>query len=153
MLIGVIKPSGSIITGDYKKLFSKISFPASGPDDQFLAQNNAKRVSLFKPHDRATEKLVPCDPYIEGDLIYTVRVADKTEEDLAAELATKAAQMRSARDQALKASDWTQLADAPVDKEAWATYREALRNLPDDENWPNVELPHDPNWVDPSETP
>lgn len=30
----------------------------------------------------------------------------------------------------LAASDWTQLADAPVDITAWATYRQALRDLP-----------------------
>lgn len=151
MLIGIIKDSGTIITGDYKKLFPRTSFPASGPDDEFLAQNNAKKVSLFKPFDRDTEKLVSCDPYVEGDFIYTVEVVDKTEEDFAAETASKAANLRAARDQALKASDWTQLADAPVDKEAWATYRQALRDLPDDENWPNVQLPNNPDWVDPSQ--
>jgi len=30
----------------------------------------------------------------------------------------------------LAKSDWTQLSDAPTDKEAWATYRQALRDLP-----------------------
>lgn len=30
----------------------------------------------------------------------------------------------------LAESDWTQLPDAPVDKAAWATYRQALRDLP-----------------------
>jgi hypothetical protein len=34
------------------------------------------------------------------------------------------------RDRKLAASDWTQIADAPVDKLAWATYRQALRDLP-----------------------
>lgn len=150
MLIGIIKDTGTIITGDYKKLFPKTSFPATGPNDEFLAENNAKRVSVFKPHDRDTEKLVACEPYVEGDFIYTVEVANKTQDDLAAEVASKAANLRAARDQALKASDWTQVADAPVDKEAWATYRQALRDLPDDENWPDVELPHDPDWVDPN---
>lgn len=34
------------------------------------------------------------------------------------------------RNAQLAASDWTQLPDAPVDKAAWATYRQALRDLP-----------------------
>jgi hypothetical protein len=34
------------------------------------------------------------------------------------------------RDRKLAASDWTQTLDAPVDKAAWATYRQALRDLP-----------------------
>ncbi len=38
--------------------------------------------------------------------------------------------MRLARDARLAASDWTQLADAPVDRAAWAAYRQALRDFP-----------------------
>lgn len=35
------------------------------------------------------------------------------------------------RDRELTATDWTQIADAPTDKTAWATYRKALRDLPE----------------------
>ena len=38
--------------------------------------------------------------------------------------------MRKVRDSMLKESDWTQVADAPVDKTAWATYRQTLRDVP-----------------------
>lgn len=38
--------------------------------------------------------------------------------------------LRHWRDTELVRTDWTQLADAPVDKVAWATYRQALRDLP-----------------------
>lgn len=38
--------------------------------------------------------------------------------------------MRMIRDQLLKDSDWTQLPDATCDREAWATYRQALRDFP-----------------------
>ena len=38
--------------------------------------------------------------------------------------------MRIQRDKLLVESDWTQVADAPVDKQAWATYRQALRDFP-----------------------
>jgi hypothetical protein len=38
--------------------------------------------------------------------------------------------IRAERSQLLVASDWTQLADAPVDAAAWAEYRQALRDLP-----------------------
>ena len=34
------------------------------------------------------------------------------------------------RNEQLFRTDWTQLPDAPVDKAAWATYRQALRDLP-----------------------
>lgn len=39
-------------------------------------------------------------------------------------------QIKLWRNSQLAQSDWTQLPDAPVDKAAWATYRQALRDLP-----------------------
>lgn len=44
------------------------------------------------------------------------------------------ADLRIARDLALSASDWTQMPDVPftaAKKAEWATYRQALRDLPD----------------------
>lgn len=38
--------------------------------------------------------------------------------------------IRKWRDNELTKSDWTQIADTPVDKAAWASYRQALRDLP-----------------------
>ena len=38
--------------------------------------------------------------------------------------------MRAVRNDLLAQSDWTQVADAPVDRQAWATYRQALRDFP-----------------------
>ena len=40
------------------------------------------------------------------------------------------ARMRYWRNGELARTDWTQVADAPVDQAAWATYRQALRDLP-----------------------
>ena len=56
--------------------------------------------------------------------------------------AEQAKAMREQRNQKLKDTDWTQVADAPVDKAAWATHRQALRDIsaqagfPWDINWP-----------------
>ena len=44
--------------------------------------------------------------------------------------AQKLRQVRLWRNAQLAATDWTQLADAPVDASAWATYRQQLRDLP-----------------------
>ena len=38
--------------------------------------------------------------------------------------------MRYWRNGELARTDWTQVADAPVDQAAWANYRQALRDLP-----------------------
>jgi hypothetical protein len=40
------------------------------------------------------------------------------------------ARLRHWRDTELARTDWTQVADAPIDKAAWAIYRQALRDLP-----------------------
>lgn len=48
---------------------------------------------------------------------------------------------RNWRTEELKSSDWTQLPDAPVDVEAWANYRQVLRDLPAQKNFADVELP------------
>jgi hypothetical protein len=39
-------------------------------------------------------------------------------------------QIKLWRNAQLVKTDWTQLTDAPVDKAAWAIYRQALRDLP-----------------------
>ena len=39
-------------------------------------------------------------------------------------------EMRAIRNQLLSACDWTQLLDATCDRQAWATYRQALRDFP-----------------------
>ena len=48
--------------------------------------------------------------------------------------------IRLQRNQLLSACDWTQVADATVDKTAWAIYRQALRDFPDTCN------PENPIW-------
>lgn len=39
------------------------------------------------------------------------------------------ATLRARRNAALAESDWTQMLDAPVDRDAWAVYRQALRDM------------------------
>ena len=44
--------------------------------------------------------------------------------------------VRQQRGEKLKETDWTQVADAPVDKALWATYRQALRDVTTQEGFP-----------------
>ena len=60
--------------------------------------------------------------------------------------ADTAAAHRATRNKLLDDTDWTQMNDSPLsneDKTAWATYRNELRNLPDDDAWPNLS---DEDW-------
>lgn len=69
-------------------------------------------------------------------------VVYKTEEEIAEQDLQKAKSVRATRDAKLAETDWTQVADAPVDKAAWAAYRQALRDVttqagfPWTINWP-----------------
>jgi len=69
----------------------------------------------------------------------TKRTLDDAWPDVERALAWKG--IRAQRDRLLAASDWTQVADAPVDSAAWATYRQQLRDLPQ-----NYILPDDVEW-------
>jgi hypothetical protein len=48
----------------------------------------------------------------------------------------RAKSVRDDRNTRLSDSDWTQVADAPVDQTAWAAYRQALRDISDQEGFP-----------------
>lgn len=52
---------------------------------------------------------------------------------------------RTKRDALLQESDWRVLPHSPSDVEAWAIYRQQLRDLPSDPAWPYVEFPEPPN--------
>lgn len=65
-------------------------------------------------------------------------VANKTAEEVQQYDDNVAQSNRSTRDSLLSDSDWTQVADAPVDATAWATYRQALRDITSHANWPNL---------------
>jgi hypothetical protein len=153
MLIALV--SGSTVTkvGDYKELFPNTSFPPSGASDEFLVANSAKKVNLFKAHDKLTQKLESTAPYVEGDWVYTVKVANLTAEEVQSAKDSAMAQLKAQRTALLASSDWTQIPDNPIsNKSEWATYRQALRDFPAtvaDARLP-YEFPHDPNWVEPA---
>lgn len=53
--------------------------------------------------------------------------------------------VRAERDDLLVQSDWTQVIDAPVDQAAWATYRQALRDITAQSGFPwTIDWPTQP---------
>jgi len=136
---------GEII--DFRKYFGKTD---SVTDEQLAAQGFVK-VNLHRAHDRLTQKLVSCDPVLEGGWVYKVAVAEMTAEEIQSAKDSAMAQIRGQRNTLLAACDWTQIADSTADKTAWATYRTALRNLPatitGDPRTFN-DWPRDTYWVD-----
>ncbi len=66
---------------------------------------------------------------IDGKWYTKHSVAEMNAEAIASKDAEQAKAMRDQRGEKLAESDWTQVADAPVDKAVWATYRQALRDI------------------------
>lgn len=63
----------------------------------------------------------------------------------AAKDAEQAKSVREQRNQKLKDSDWTQLIDAPVDRQAWVVYRQELRDISAQTGFPwEVQWPTQP---------
>lgn len=81
---------------------------------------------------------------IDGAWYTKYSIADMDDEAKAATDAAQAQSVRLMRDERLAKSDYTQVADSPVDKAAWATYRQALRDVPAqagfpwDVQWPSI---------------
>lgn len=131
-------------------LFPNTAFPALGiPAQEFLDENSAMEVIHWVQFDSTINKLLTVDPYIQDSKVYTCRLEPKTQSELDSEVfratQVKENEVRSQRNQLLKDSDWTQVADAPVDKTAWVVYRQDLRDLTSQEGFPfNVVFPNPP---------
>lgn len=97
--------------------------------DRNLSENEGFVVGIYDPKN-----------YVVSDGKVVDRVYDqelKFEEE--------SSQVKLLRDSMLLQSDWTQLPDSPVDKSAWAEYRQALRDLTSQEGFPsNVNWPVKP---------
>jgi hypothetical protein len=74
--------------------------------------------------------------YVDG--VFTAPADTRTDEEIASIVRRK-------RNIKLTESDWTQVDDAPVNKAAWATYRQALRDVPAQTGFPwTIEWPTQP---------
>lgn len=84
------------------------------------------------------QKVEEGDPaLVDGVWKQVWNVIDLSAEELEEINNSKMAEIRSTRDKWLSASDWTQVADAPVDVAAWAAYRAELRDVPQQPGFPN----------------
>jgi hypothetical protein len=88
--------------------------------------------------DKQTQKLVqdlaPTLVNSVWSLGWAVQALSQAEQD--AQNTAQAKSVRSTRDTKLKDTDWTQITDATVNKTVWATYRQALRDVPTQSGFP-----------------
>jgi hypothetical protein len=74
--------------------------------------------------------------YVLGPVFTGETAAADEAEYKARKDAEQATNVRNSRTEMLNDCDWTQLADSTADKTAWATYRQALRDVPSQTGFP-----------------
>ncbi len=117
------------------------SFPKQIPDDMLESYGVYTVVYTDVPSiDDRTQKAEQASSPSLVDGAWTIgwTTSSKTAEETQAWDDSMASSNRGKRDGLLAESDWTQVADAPVDAAAWATYRQALRDITSHTNWPNL---------------
>ena len=77
---------------------------------------------------------------------YDQRVKDNSLDSATLYNEILASEARTERTARLRDSDWTQVPDVPLDnKEAWATYRQELRDVPNQSGFPReIDWPSQP---------
>lgn len=122
---------------------SNTSFPASMPDES-LAEWGVYPVQFVpRPNADHTKTIAEGAPkLVKGKWTQSWIVTDATAGEIAIRIEEMAQSIRTQRNQMLSDSDWTQISDAPVDKNAWAAYRQELREVPQQDGFPhNVQWP------------
>ena len=117
------------------------SFPKKIPDDMLASYSVMPVTYADMPTvDNRTQKVErETEPsLVDGSWTVGWTVTDKSAEEVQQYDDNTATSVRSTRDSLLADTDWTQVADAPVDATAWATYRQALRDITDHVNFPYV---------------
>jgi hypothetical protein len=131
-----------------KMAHPNVSFPADPSDEALQAFGMCRVFFATQPTVSDTQVLEEDPPvFSTEDQRWTQvwRVRDMTDEEVQQRNDSKASEIRTERNQKLSESDWTQLADAQIDKAAWATYRQALRDVPSQAGFPwTIEWPTQP---------
>jgi hypothetical protein len=75
---------------------------------------------------------------VNGNWVWKWSISEMDDDAKAAKDAEAAKAVRTDRDRRLSECDWTQVADAPVDKAVWAAYRQELRDIPAQAGFPHT---------------
>ena len=138
------KVDGKWVVGNMKKVFPNVSF-SGVPDTAWLSANDCHEVVENIDHDPKSHKQVPINPVVKDGKVYVTEIQEKTDAEKTAHTERVAMMLRQQRNTLLSASDWTQMPDfTHAKKDEWKTYRQKLRDISKESNFPYVELPSEP---------
>ena len=129
------RENGAILSqGEVRKLYANTSLPAVW--DQTVCNDLGIDPILESPTPTTTRFQSASHNGVEqdafGNWVWAWVVSDWDEEAIASATEQQWESIRSTRNTKLAATDWTQLADAPLSettKTLWANYRQALRDI------------------------
>lgn len=125
-----------VYEGDLRLRFPNASLPKplTSPPAPYVGVHEVEQPEP----DLQTERVVEISPsQVDGVWKRQWKIEPLTDAEQQARKEYIASAIRNERNLYLSASDWTQVADAPVDKAAWATYRQALRDVTAQAGFPN----------------
>jgi hypothetical protein len=119
---------------DIQRTIGDVQYPAGW----FSNADERAKVGMIEVPDipRPDDSLFTSVENPDGSWTATPRTADEIAAYQANKDAQQAKSVRATRGQKLADSDWTQVADSPVDKAVWATYRQALRDVTTQSGFP-----------------
>ena len=103
-------------------------------DPEYLAVGDFSRPPLFVKVTEQPTADIDFSNFPDGSLSFVRGFSDLSKGDLA----------RMVRDMLLVPTDFRMVSDAPWDRDAWAAYRQALRDLPAHPEWPDMQFPEPP---------
>lgn len=121
---------------DIRAGFANVSLPAVISDEALAALGLQPVQPVSAPVVDHTQNVSEGAPTFDGGWTQTWVVTPATPEEIAQRTQAQSAQVRTDRNARLSACDWTQLPDAGVNSAAWAVYRQALRDLPQQAGFP-----------------
>jgi hypothetical protein len=106
------------------------SFTQSPTAEELLKFNTVIVQSTTAPILNYTENVTEALPeFNSGKWLQKWVISQATEQEISDRISIKSSNVRDQRNQLLAQSDWTQVLDAPVDQQAWAQYRQQLRDV------------------------
>lgn len=146
MYININTNQYPVSEGEIRNAYPNTSFsePFQPPEDYAWVFSSPPPV-----HNEVTEYVREILPILtsKGTWEKNWEVLPLDQKTIDAKTIERANEVRSTRNAKLVQSDWTQVADSPVDKAVWATYRQSLRELtaqpgfPFDITWPIEPVP------------
>ena len=142
-----IRQTGKVVTeSEFRAMFPNTGFPVQLTEA--IINDFGGDVVFEGPQAQPTRYQVAFRDGVEqvnGKWFTKYSVSDMDQEAKAAVDSAQASAVRTDRNKRLSDSDWTQVSDSPVDKVAWATYRQALRDISAQTGFPwDIKWPENP---------